>query len=59
MEQGWSEKRTIRFRGTDESKNHVSSNNKQRVENVENPPHYKSQLSDGQDKKKQSTYIYT
>lgn len=48
MEQSWSEKKTIRFRGTD--KNHVSSNNRQRVENVD--PHYRSQLSDGQDPKK-------
>ncbi|XP_072750936.1 protein TAPT1 homolog isoform X3 [Anoplolepis gracilipes] len=51
MEHSWSEKKTIRFRGADKSKNHVSSNNKQRVENVD-PPHYKSQLSNGQDTEK-------
>lgn len=49
---GWSDqRRTIRFRAIDKSKNHVSSNDKQRVENVD-PPRYSSQLSGGQDTKK-------
>lgn len=45
------QRRTIRFRAIDKSKNHVSSNNKQRVENVD-PPRYRSQLSGGQDTRK-------
>lgn len=53
MEQSWPEKKTIRFRGTGQSKTHVSSDDK-RVENVD-PPRCRLQLSDGRDaqKKKQ------
>ncbi|EFN63552.1 Protein TAPT1-like protein [Camponotus floridanus] len=51
MEESWPERRTIRFSGTDKTKNHVSSNDKPRVESVD-PPDYRSGLSDGQDAEK-------